>query len=88
MVTLVFAVVHLIPGDPVTALLAGAPSTPEIQQSLRHELGLDRSLPIQYISYLGGIVTGDLGTSLVTARPVLEVVGEQLPATLQLTGAG
>lgn len=86
-VTLVFAVVHLIPGDPVTALLAGAPSTPEIQQSLRHELGLDRPLPVQYISYLGGIVTGDFGTSLVTARPVLEVIGEQLPATLQLTVA-
>ena len=80
---MVFALIHLIPGDPVTVML-GQEATPEVKQALRHELGLDRPLVIQYFVWLGRVVRGDLGRSLVDRAPVLDQIRLRLPATIEL----
>ncbi len=80
---LVFAVARLLPGDPVR--LAAGPNATEAEiRSLATEYGLDRSLPLQYLSYAGGLLRGDWGTSIYTRRPVLEDLRIYLPATLEL----
>ena len=81
--TLVFSLIHLIPGDPAVAML-GEGADPEQVQRLRQQLGLDRSLVEQYGSYLAGLLHGDLGTSLRTTQPVTEVIAERVPATIEL----
>lgn len=73
----VFSLVHLAPGDPVAAI-AGEADQRVIDQ-LRRELGFDQPLPVQYVIWLGNVVTGDLGVSLLTGRPVL---GQVLVAAL------
>jgi peptide/nickel transport system permease protein/oligopeptide transport system permease protein len=80
---LIFLMVRLIPGDPAL-LIAGENATPELIASIRERLGLDRPLFVQYATYLGHLLRGDLGTSLRTHRPVAEEVAVRLPATLQL----
>lgn len=82
-VTLVFAFIHLVPGDPVDVML-GETAQASDKQALRAELGLERPLLTQYASYLGGIVTGDLGQSFAHRKPVLEIIASKLPATLEL----
>lgn len=86
--TLSFLVLHLTPGDPVDIML-GTQSTasPETKEAIRADMGLDRSVPEQYVSYLGDLVTLDFGRSYRLQKPVIEVLGEQLPATLQLASA-
>jgi peptide/nickel transport system permease protein/oligopeptide transport system permease protein len=74
---------ELIPGDPV-ALMLGEFATPEAVASLRSALGLDRSLPVRYVSYIGDLLQGDLGRSIKDRREVSVIIGETLPATLQL----
>ncbi len=81
--TLVFSLIHLIPGDPAVAML-GEGADPEQVERLRRELGLDRPLPEQYGRYVTGLLRGDLGTSLRTMQPVTEVIGERVPATIEL----
>jgi len=83
---LIFLMVRLIPGDPAL-LIAGENATPELVASIRERLGLDRPLLLQYWSYLGNVLRGDLGTSLRTHRPVAEEIAARLPATLQLAVA-
>lgn len=73
----------LMPGDPAYAIL-GDQATPEQVAAVRHDLGLDRSLPVRYVSWLGDIVTGDFGESYRTGQPVLDAVRDRLPVTLQL----
>jgi ABC-type dipeptide/oligopeptide/nickel transport system permease component len=82
---LVFLILHLIPGDPAQILLFGSRPTPEQIIQLREQLGLDRPLPIQYLSYLGRLLHGDLGTSFITGRPIAEEIAARFPDTLQLT---
>lgn len=82
---LVFAMVRLIPGDPVTAI-AGPDSSPELMEQLRESLGLNEPLLTQYAIYLKGIVIGDLGTSIRSRQPVWAEIGRRLPATLELAG--
>ncbi|MDA1000335.1 MAG: ABC transporter permease [bacterium] len=84
--TLVFAVTHIIPGDPVDLML-GETARPVEREALRRSLGLDRPLIVQYGEFLGGILRGDLGNSLHQKRPVLSVIAERVPATLELAGA-
>ena len=84
--TLVFALIHLIPGDPARAILGEVASDAEITL-LRQQLGLDRSLAVQYLAYLGGLARGDLGTSLRTGTPVAREIVERLPATFELAAA-
>ena len=80
---IVFVLVHLSPGDPVV-IYAGDERDPVALEQLRHEYGLDQPLPVQYVSWLGHALQGDLGRSLRTRQPVLEAVVERLPATLEL----
>ncbi len=83
--TLVFLLVHLVPGDPVEAML-GEGARPADRTALAAALGLDRPLGRQYLDYLGGLVRLDLGQSFVYQRPVADLLAERLPATLILAG--
>ena len=76
--------VDLLPGDPAYAIL-GQNATPETVSALRSELGLDRSLPVRYVSWVGDALTGDLGTSVRSGRPVTDEILERVPVTLELT---
>jgi peptide/nickel transport system permease protein len=81
--TLVFSLIHLIPGDPAAAMLGDSADAEQVAR-LRRELGLDRPLLEQYVEYLGGVLRGDLGRSLRTAQSVTEVIAERAPATIEL----
>ncbi len=79
----IFAIVHLVPGDPVDLLVG--PNTPaERRAELIDRYGLDQPLPVQYWNWMSGVVSGDLGESIVTRRPVADIVAEVLPHTLRL----
>ena len=81
--TLVFALIHLVPGDPAQSMLGEGASPGEVT-ALRHSLGLDRPLFTQYLSFLGGIAHGNLGTSFRYGTPVAREIGARLYRTLQL----
>lgn len=83
-VTLVFLLIHLIPGDPVEVML-GESALPADREALRMELGLDRPILEQYGDFLIGLSKGDLGRSLHQREPVLGLILKRYPATLQLT---
>jgi len=83
--TLVFLLIHLVPGDPVEAML-GESARPADRQALRAALGLDRPLGEQYTRYLDGLARLDLGQSFQFQRPVAELLAERIPATLELAG--
>jgi peptide/nickel transport system permease protein len=83
---IVFLIMALIPGDPALAIL-GSYATPENVARINRDLGLDRSLPVQYATWLGNVLTGDLGRSYSLNRPVLDEVLERFSATLILAGA-
>lgn len=85
-VTLVFFLIHLVPGDPVEALL-GESALESDRQALRHALRLDEPMLVQYAHFIQGLIFGDWGMSLVEHRPVLEMIGERLPATFELASA-
>ncbi|WP_328335333.1 MULTISPECIES: ABC transporter permease [unclassified Streptomyces] len=80
-----FAMIRLIPGDPVRAAL-GVDAPPALVAARRHQLGLDQPLPVQFRHFIDALLHGDLGTSLVTGEPVTELVATRLPATLRLAG--
>ena len=80
----VFVMVRAIPGDPAQILL-GQAATPDQIAEVRTRLGLDEPLPIQYLVFIRGALTGDLGDSLVVGQPVTAVLLERFPATLELT---
>src|ERR671919_2133305 len=84
--TLVFSLIHFIPGDPALAML-GETAAPEDVAELRTRLGLDRPLLEQYGNFLSGVLQGDLGTSLRTSQPVTEAILERIPATFELAAA-
>ena len=81
--TLVFSLIHVIPGDPAQAML-GETASPSDVADLRQRLGLDRPLPVQYAAFLGGLLRGDLGRSLRTGEPVSIQIAERIPATFEL----
>lgn len=81
--TLVFSLIHLIPGDPAQAMLGEAAPEADVA-ALRAQLGLDRPLLEQYAAFLGGLVRGDLGISLRTGTSVRAQIAERLPATFEL----
>jgi peptide/nickel transport system permease protein len=84
---LIFLILHLVPGDPA-AVLAGSDAPPDVVEALRREMGLDRSLPVQYLFWLSRVLRGDLGVSYVSKFPVWTLILRRLPATLELTVAG
>src|SRR6185295_13252019 len=81
---MVFGLIHLIPGDPARVIL-GQEATPEAISGLRRELGLDRPLVVQYVTWLGHVLSGDLGRSLADRSPVIDQIKLRLPVTLELT---
>jgi ABC-type dipeptide/oligopeptide/nickel transport system permease component len=82
-VTMVFMLAHIVPGDPVAQMLGEGARADDLQQ-LRHTLGLDLPIPVQYERYLAGVVHGNLGESFRFQQPVLQVVISHYPATLEL----
>jgi len=84
--TLVFLLIHLIPGDPVQAML-GDSASPQDIETLRERLGLNRPLYVQYAGFMTGIVRGDLGTSIRTNQTVTSAIAERMPATAELAAA-
>ncbi|MDA0336320.1 MAG: ABC transporter permease subunit [bacterium] len=82
---LAFAMIRLIPGDPVELLVGERGMTAERHAQLRAGLGLDKPLLVQYASYIGGVLHGDLGKSIVTKRPVSEEFFTLFPATVELS---
>jgi peptide/nickel transport system permease protein len=86
-VTLTFALIHLVPGDPVIAML-GDTAGPADVAGLRHGLGLDRPIAAQYASFLWSLAHGDLGESISMKEPVTRLIAARFPATLELAGAG
>src|SRR3979490_1128257 len=81
--TLVFLMIHIVPGDPVEQMLGEGAAPGEIVQ-LRHTLGLDQPLLIQYTNYLLQLAPGDLGESFKFQAPVRRIILERYPATLSL----
>ena len=79
-----FLLIHLTPGDPA-AVVAGENASQEAIEAARHRLGLDQPFLIQFWHWLHGVVTGDLGTSFTSGRPVVELIFDRLPITLSLT---
>lgn len=84
--TLVFSLIHLIPGDPVQTML-GESASPRDVTEMRTRLGLDRPLLVQYGAFMKGAASGDLGRSLRTNQPVAGEIAQRLPATLELAVA-
>lgn len=78
-----FLLVHLVPGDPIQAMV-GLEASEEAIQTLREKYGLDRSLPEQYVIWLGNVVRGDFGRSIQSRRPVADLIGRALVPTAQL----
>ena len=85
--TLTFALIHLVPGDPVLAMLGDFAAPADVEQT-RHELKLDLPLWQQYLYFLSGIAHGDLGESISQHEPVARLIRERFPATLELAAAG
>jgi peptide/nickel transport system permease protein len=81
--TLVFSLIHLVPGDPAQAMLGEGASADDIAQ-LRARLGLDRPLLVQYGHFISGVTSGDLGTSFRTNQRVTQMIAERVPATAEL----
>jgi ABC-type dipeptide/oligopeptide/nickel transport system permease component len=82
--TLVFVIVRIVPGDPALVIL-GDQATPEAAAAVRARLGLDRPLWEQYLDFLTRALVGDFGTSMVTGRPIIDEVAAVLPHTVDLT---
>jgi peptide/nickel transport system permease protein len=82
--TLVFFMLHLLPGDATSVMLADFGASAEQQAQLRAELGLDRPIIVQYVAYMTDALRGDFGRSLFTGRPALDQVLAQLPKTIEL----
>lgn len=81
--TLVFFMIHLVPGDPVEVMLGETASNAD-KESLRRELGLDQPLGTQYVRFLAALAAGDLGRSLYERENVARLIGARFPATLEL----
>ncbi|BBP43505.1 nickel ABC transporter permease [Thiosulfativibrio zosterae] len=81
--SLVFLLIHLVPGDPVAVML-GDWASPADEEALREQLGLNLPLTQQYLNYWLGLVQGNLGQSLFFNQPVSSLIGERFPYTLQL----
>jgi peptide/nickel transport system permease protein len=84
--TLIFGLIHLVPGDPVLVIL-GSEAEPGQVEAMRHQLGLDRPLWLQYVTWMSHLLRGDLGTSIITDQPVTDMILERLPTTITVAAA-
>lgn len=81
--TITFVITRVLPGNPAVTIL-GPQATPEAIEAMEEEMGLNDPMPIQYINYIKGVITGDLGTSYRYNQPVAELILDKLPNTLSL----
>jgi len=86
-VIVTFLLTRVLPGD-TASYFAGPAATPAAIAEIRHKLGLDQSLPVQFWNYIGDLVHGNLGLSLTTGQPVVNEIASRLPASAELTLAG
>src|SRR5919109_1843958 len=84
-ILLTFVLIRLVPGDPVEVRVGERGISPERHAELLHQMGLDRPLYVQFFDYVGGVLQGDLGTSVITQRPVMDEFLTLFPATVELT---
>ena len=82
---LAFILVHAVPGDPLQVMNGEYAISPQRHAELMHSYGLDRSLPMQYLIYIGHVLRGDLGQSLITHTPVIDEFAQLFPATIELS---
>src|SRR6201984_2619844 len=82
-IVVTFLLTRALPGDPAV-YFAGQAATQQAIEEIRHQMGFDRSLPVQFLDYLGQLAHGDLGTSLTTGQPVLTELLTRLPASAEL----
>lgn len=82
---IVFSLIHITPGDAVDVMFAGENVSAEQREAYREQLGLDQPIVQQYFSYMGGVVQGDLGTSIRQGTPVAGIIFSTVPATVELT---
>jgi len=85
--TLVFGMMHALPGDPVELMVSRSGGSAETIASIRQQLGLDLPLFAQYVRFLGNALHGDLGRSISTGMKVTDMIASQFPATLELASA-
>ena len=83
-ILLTFVLIRLVPGDPVEVRVGERGISPERHAELLHQMGLDRPLYVQFFDYVGGVLQGDLGTSVITQRPVMDEFLTLFPATVEL----
>ncbi|MFJ1600492.1 ABC transporter permease [Streptomyces sp. NPDC088261] len=81
---LIFLMVYALPGDPVRALFGDKGADPATVARIRHDLGLDQPILVQYWHYLTGLLQGDFGTQIASQRPVTDVLGDAFPVTIRL----
>ena len=79
----VFAILRLTPGDPA-AILAGDSATPEQLEAIRASMGLDQPVYLQFFNWIGHLLQGDLGTSLLSGTPVVEMIGQRMGPSIAL----
>lgn len=84
MTLLIFILVRLLPGDVVTSMSVGEVTSDAAHQRIRQALGLNDPWPVQYLHYVGGLVTGNLGTSFLSGEPVALILGRAIPITIEL----
>src|ERR687888_2360474 len=80
---LIFTLQQLLPGDPAL-VMAGEERDPEVIEQIRKQYRLDQPLPVQYVYWVKGVLSGDLGESMRIKQPVLELIRDKLPVTIQL----
>src|SRR6195256_2089476 len=80
---IIFSLQQLLPGDPAL-IMAGEERDPDVIEQIRRQYHLDRPLPVQYIYWVKGVLTGNLGESMRIKQPVLDLILEKLPVTVQL----
>src|SRR5215471_5860442 len=80
---LIFSLQQLLPGDPAL-VMAGEERDPEVIEQIRRQYHLDRPLPVQYAYWVKGVLTGNLGESMRIKQPVLSLIAQKLPVTIQL----
>jgi dipeptide transport system permease protein len=85
---IIFSIMHIIPGDPIQVIFAETGASPEQREAMRHALGLDRPVHIQYMSYVFDAIRGDFGNSIHFKQPVGELIIERMPATIELAIVG
>ena len=84
---LIFSLQQLLPGDPAL-IMAGEDRDPEVIEQIRKQYRLDQPIPVQYVYWMKGVLTGDLGESMRIKQPVLDLVLQKLPVTMQLAVDG